>query len=284
MNNEKNRIKWVEQVHDNLKLRGRSEKTFDNYKSALIRFFKYYSKDIIIKKLNEREIIKFLKSEYLDKNKCGDSYNVAVCAITLMFSVCFNISLNRILLPNTKLQKRMPKIITKDLFLEIFNNEKHLNHKCWLLLSFCSGLRVEEIATIKIENINSKEHKLKILGKGNKERITILPDIVIKFLRLYYKEQHITLKQGYLFKGTNQKEHMNEKTIINYFTSIKYKYKLDKNISFHCLRHSFATYYLANGGSLLTLKSMLGHKSLNTTTIYLHLSQNFNELEGINYV
>ena len=77
---------------------------------------------------------------------------------------------------------------------------------------------------------------------------------------------------------------MNSKTIVNYFTKIKNKYNLNKNLTFHCLRHSFATYYLSNGGNILTLKSMLGHKSLNSTTIYLHISQNFNSLEGIKYV
>lgn len=58
---------------------------------------------------------------------------------------------------------------------------------------------------------------------------------------------------------------------------------LSKNITFHSLRHSFATYFLVNGGDILVLKSMLGHTSLNTTMIYLHLAQNFNKLEGINY-
>ena len=77
---------------------------------------------------------------------------------------------------------------------------------------------------------------------------------------------------------------MNSKTIINYFSEIKKTYELNKNISFHSLRHSFATYYLVNGGSLLKLQSMLGHKSLNTTAIYLHLALNFNELEGVKYV
>ena len=128
------------------------------------------------------------------------------------------------------------------------------------------------------------EHKLKVLGKGNKERYTILPDITIKFLRLYCKEKKITRKNGYLFVGTSDHDVMNSKTIINYFTRIKNEYNLNKNLTFHCLRHSFATYYLLNGGNILTLKSMLGHKSLNSTTIYLHLSQNFNSLEGIKYV
>ena len=191
--------------------------------------------------------------------------------------------LKKSLLPNYKLRKRLPDIIDKENFINIFNNEKHINHKCWLLLAFCSGLRVEEVATIKIENIYANEHKLKVLGKGNKERYTILPDITIKFLRLYCKEKKITRKSGYLFVGTLGHDVMNSKTIVNYFTKIKNEYNLNENLTFHCLRHSFATYYLLNGGNILTLKSMLGHKLSNSTTIYLHISQNFNSLEGIKY-
>lgn len=282
MNTEKNQKMWIEKVHENLILRGRSETTFINYKSCLHRFFNYYDENTNIKKLKENEIISFLNEEYIIPNKCKSTYNIAVCSIRILYAVCFDSSLNRILLPTSKLTKKLPTILPKDKFIQIINEEKILKHKCWLILSFCCGLRVDEVARIKVEDINSKEHKLKVMGKGNKERFTILPDIVIKILRLYCKEKNI--KSGYLFPGTNNKEVMNSKTIINYFSVLKYNYNLDENISFHSLRHSFATYYLSNGGSLLTLKSMLGHTHLNTTTIYLHLSQNFNELEGIKYV
>ena len=87
-----------------------------------------------------------------------------------------------------------------------------------------------------------------------------------------------------MFKGINEHEHINCKSIINYFSTLKIAYDLDKNISFHTLRHSFATYYLMNGGNIITLKNMLGHSHLNTTNIYLHIAQNFNQLECINYV
>ena len=282
MNTDKNQEKWINLVHENLKLRGRSEVTFINYKSALKRFFNFYDRSIYIKKLKETNIINFLNNEYLIPNKSKYSYNLAIASIRLLYLVCFNISLNNFLLPSSKLIKKIPRILPKEDFLKIFNNEHNLKHKCWLILAFCSGLRVDEVSKVKVEDINSKEHKIKVLGKGNKERYTFIPDITIKLLRVYCKQNNI--KSGSLFKGTNGKEFMNNKTIINYFSVIKYEYNLDNNISFHSLRHSFATYYLANGGSLLTLQSMLGHKSLNTTTIYLHLSQNFNALEGIKYV
>lgn len=284
MNTEKNKQIWIEKVHENLILRGRSEATFINYKCALTNFFDFYPKDTNIKKLKEEDIVDYLKKQILDKNKCASTFNVTVCAIRLCYLINFEISLNRILLPTSKLKKTIPTILPKDIFIKIFNNEKNLKHRCWLLLAFCSGLRVEEVAKIKIEDINSKEHKLKVLGKGNKERYTFLPDITIKFLRLYYKSVKITKKEGYLFEGTTGKDCMNPKTIINYFSDIKRTYNLNNNISFHSLRHSFATYYLSNNGSLLTLQSMLGHKNINTTTIYLHISQNFNELNGVKYV
>ena len=271
MNTDENQKIWIEKIHQNLILRGRSEKTFDNYKSSLLRFFKYYDSNTNIKKLKESDII-----EFIIPNKCKDTYNLAVCSIRLFYLVCFNISLNRILLPTSKLTKKLPATIDKDLFIKIVNEEKYLKHKCWLLLGFCSGLRVSEIARIKVEDISIKNKTIKILGKGNKERLTILPNIVFKALKTYCIKNNI--KTGYIFKGSKNKPFMNEKTIINYFSVIKDLYHLNDNISFHSLRHSFATYYLTHGGSLLKLQLMLGHNSLSTTSIYLHLTQNFEEV------
>ena len=283
MNTEKNKQIWIEKVHENLILRGRSEATFINYKSALKRFLDFYSQETKIKNLKENDIIEYLMHEIINKNKCGSTLNVTVCAIRLCYILNFGIDLNRILLPTSKLKKKLPIILLKEDFLKLINDEQNIKHQCWLLLAFCSGLRVDEVSKIKIEDINSKEHKLKVLGKGNKERYTLLPDITIKALRKFYKSKKMTKKTGYLFEGISGKEHMNSKTIINYFSGIKRNYNLDKNISFHTLRHSFATYYLLNDGSLLTLQSMLGHKSINATIIYLHLSLNFNELKGVKY-
>ena len=282
MNTEKNQKIWIKKVYENLNLRGRSERTFENYRSALNRFLNYYNENTNIKKLKENDIINFLNDEYLKLNKCKSSYNLAVASIRLLYLVCFNISLNKTLLPSSKLTKKLPTILPKDKFLQIINGEKNLKYKCWLILAFCSGLRVDEVSKVKVEDINSKEHKLKVLGKGSKERYTFLPDVTIKLLRLYCKEKNI--RSGYLFPGIKNKEVMNCKCIINYFSVIKDNYSLNDNISFHSLRHSFATYYLKNGGSLLTLQSMLGHTKITTTVIYLHLSQNFNELEGVKYV
>ena len=283
-NTEKHKNKWVEKVRYTLELGGKSDRTFINYKSHITRFLNYYNENVEINKLSEDEIVDYFRKQYIDLNRCASSLNVGMCSVRFLYSVCFNRKLNKDLLPSTKLQKKMPTIISKHLFLKIVNEEPCLKQKCWLILAFCSGLRVDEIAKLRIENIYPNEHKLKVLGKGNKERYTILPDIVIKFLRLYCKQEHITNKHGYLFISNDKNSHINSKSIINYFSTLKVAYNLDKNISFHTLRHSFATYYLMNGGNIISLKSMLGHAHLDTTNRYLHIAQNFNNLEGIKYV
>ena len=283
MNNEKNKKIWLKKCEETLRMGGRSEVTIKNYRYAIIRFLNRYDEKTNISKLTIDDIIKYFKKDFIDKGLSAATYNVNLAAVRFFYLICFDRSISKVLLPNSKLRKRFPKIVTKELFLKIINNEDNLEHKCWLLLSFCCGLRISEVATIKIEDIYSEEHKLRILGKGNKERFTILPDIVIKFLRLFYKKKRFTHKKGYLFIGQNINNHICERTIGNYFSSLKKEYNLPPEITEHSLRHSFATYFLMNGGDLLVLKSMMGHKSLNSTSIYVHLSQNFNNIKGINY-
>ena len=281
MNNEKNKKVWLKKCEETLRMGGRSEVTIKNYRYAIIRFLNRYDEKTNISKLTTDAIIKYFKKDFIDKGLSAATYNVNLAAVRFFYLICFERSISKVLLPNSKLRKRFPEILTKELFLKIINNEDNIEHKCWLLLSFCCGLRISEVATIKIEDIYSKDHKLKVLGKGNKERFTILPDIVIKFLRLFYQKKRYTHKKGYLFFGQNINNHICERTIGNYFSSLKKEYNLPPEITEHSLRHSFATYFLMNGGDLLVLKSMMGHKSLNSTSIYVHLSQNFNNVKGI---
>ena len=283
MNNEKNKKVWLKKCEETLRMGGRSEVTIKNYRYAIIRFLNRYDEKTNISKLTTDAIIKYFKKDFIDKGLSAATYNVNLAAVRFFYLICFERSISKVLLPNSKLRKRFPKIVTKELFLKIINNEDNLEHKCWLLLSFCCGLRISEVATIKIEDIYSKEHKLRVLGKGNKERFTILPAIVIKFLRLFYQKKRYTHKKGYLFIGQNVNNHICERTIGNYFSSLKKEYNLPPEITEHSLRHSFATYFLMNGGDLLVLKSMMGHKSLNSTSIYVHLSQNFNNIKGIKH-
>ena len=278
----------IQKVIDTLTMGRRSEKTIENYVCAINRFLDYFENNDI-SKLNESNIIDYIKNNYLNKQCATNTYNMNISAIKYFYSVYYNKELNNKLLPHAKLTKRLPTTIDKETFIKILNEEKNLKHKCWLLLGYCSGLRIEEVVSVKIKNINSKEHELKVLGKRRKERFTILPDITIKYLRLFYKDKyrkeffHKENKTGYLFEGNQGANHISVNTVANYFKEIKLKYNLDEDITFHSLRHSFATNFIKAGGDPFVLKSMLGHSSLNTTSIYIHMGRDFNNLKGVNY-
>ena len=275
----------IQKVIDTLKMGGRSEKTIENYIHSIRRFLEYF-KNKDISKLKEEDIIEYIKYRYLNNSCAGSTYNMNICAIKYFYSINYNKVFNSKLLPHAKLVKKIPTIVSKDIFIKIFNEEPDLKRKCWLLLSYCSGLRVEEIAKLRIENINSKEHQLKVYGKGKKERYTVLTDVTIHYLRLYYKNTRYfssKTKNGYLFKGTSYSEHINSGSISNYFTTLKKYYALNESVSFHSLRHSFASNFIKAGGDAFILKSMLGHSSLNTTSIYVHTGRDFNNLKGVNY-
>ena len=281
------RKEQIQKVIDTLRIGGRSEKTILNYTHAINRFLEYFQ-DTQIEQLTEHDILEYIKINYLNKKRAANTYNMNICAIKYFYSVNFNKEFNSKLLPHSKLAKKIPTTIDKETFDKIFYGEKSLKHKCWLLLAYCSGLRAEEIANVRMKDINADEHQLKVLGKRKKERYTFLPEITVRYLRMYYKSYYCqpynprTNRTGYLFEGYKYKA-LTSKTVVNYFTGIKKKYNLDEDISFHSLRHSFATNFIKSGGDPFVLKSMLGHSSLNTTSIYIHMGRDFNNLKGVNY-
>lgn len=270
-------------VNDTLIMGGKSKITIDKYTYAIERFLNAHGNNTKISSFTEKEIIKYLKKKFIDTNLKATTYNFNLAAISYFYVVCFEKEFNSKILPKAKLEKKLPSIIEKDTFIKLINKEKNIEHKCWMILGFCSGLRASEVASIKVENIDVNNHRIKIIGKGNKERYTILPDICINILRQYCKANRITYKTGYLFPGCAGEIHISSRTISNYFTIYMKENTLSQKFSFHTLRHSFATYYLMNGGDQFVLKDMLGHKSLSTTAIYVHLANDFNNLKGINY-
>lgn len=144
----------IQKVIDTLKIGGRSDKTIQNYVYAIHRFLKYFE-DKDISTLNESDILQYAKCRYFDNNCAGNTYNMNLSAIKFFYSINFNKNFNNKLLPHAKLAKKIPTTIDKDTFNKIFYGEKSLKHKCWLLLAYCSGLRAEEVASVKLKDINA---------------------------------------------------------------------------------------------------------------------------------
>lgn len=282
----------LQKVKDLLKMRGCSDRTATNYISCINRFKNYYDmKGVKLNTLNENDILDYLKQNCIDIGFSAATINVNRAAIKYYYLVNFNIDLNKTLLPSCKVKNRFPILLTKQQILNMINNENNLKHKLWIILGYGSGLRISEVAALKVSDIISKEHKIRIIGKGNKERYAPLPDITLKLLRIYWVKNKDKIINDYLFPGIykNKKNtHINPFTIKEAFQKIKYNNNLDNSITFHTLRHSFATEYIKSGSDIWELKTLLGHSSINSTMIYLHMAEDFSKvsspLDGVNNV
>lgn len=270
----------LQKVKDLLMLRNCSDRTISNYLSCINRF-KQFNKRKNLEKLTEAEILEYLKKNFINIGCAAATINVNRAAIKYYYLVNFNKEFSNILLPQTKIPSRFPKLLSKQDVIKIFNSEFNLKHKLWIILAYGSGLRITEVAELKVSDIISKEHKLHIIGKGNKERYAPLPDFTLKLLRLYWIQNKDKITNDYLFPGINKQrigKCVSSFTIKEAFQKIKENNNLDNSITFHTLRHSYATEFIKAGGDIWELKNILGHSSINTTSIYLHMAENFENI------
>jgi integrase/recombinase XerD len=162
--------------------------------------------------------------------------------------------------------------------IDLTTNEGERNRAMLETLYGC-GLRVSELTALKISDLFFEEGFIKITGKGNKQRFVPIGNLTQKYIQIYKDTMriHLNIKKGFedtLFLNRRG----NQLTRAMIFTIIKdlaTKIDLNKNISPHTLRHSFATHLLENGADLRSIQLMLGHESITTTEIYVHLDRKF---------
>ena len=180
---------------------------------------------------------------------------------------------------NPRLRRKLPNILTieeVDNLLDIkLNTPFDYRNKAMLELMYSSGLRVSELVDLKLNNIDLDNGYVRCLGKGKKESIIPIGEIAIEYLKKYINEYRNSMKKGYYTENVFLNNHGKNITRQGFFLIIKNIAKeknIDKNITPHMLRHSFATHLLNNGANLRTIQEMLGHSSITTTQIYTNVS------------
>ncbi len=281
MNNEKLN-EYIIDYLDYLKFeRKLSNETINNYKYDLIKFDKFLAnKNIDIINVETKNIL-----EYLKKINNLDSSSISR-NITTINSFYNYLIVNKIVNSNPcefidrpKLKKRIPNTLTVDeidnlLNIEL-NNEFDYRNKAMLELMYSSGLRVSEMVNLTTRDIDFENCIVRCFGKGAKERIVPLNDYVIFYLKKYLKIRHRLLKKNrndYLFLNNHGKK-LTRQGFEYILKNILEEKKIDKYITPHTLRHSFATHLLEGGADLRSIQILLGHENLTTTTIYTHISR-----------
>ncbi|WP_340066709.1 site-specific tyrosine recombinase XerD [Ascidiimonas aurantiaca] len=176
-------------------------------------------------------------------------------------------------LPDTLSVEEIDKLITT---VDLSKPEGERNRALLETLYGC-GLRVSELISLRISDIYFEEGFLKVTGKGNKQRLVPLGNITQKYISIYLKElrPHVPIQKGFediLFLNRNGKM-LSRAMIFKIVKELAQKAGIRKKISPHTFRHSFASHLLENGADLRAIQQMLGHKSITTTEIYMHIDR-----------
>ena len=158
-----------------------------------------------------------------------------------------------------------------------------MRNKAIVEVLYGCGLRVTELISLRISNINEESEFIKIVGKGNKERIVPIGSVALKLIKIYITEVrvHLNIKPGnedYVFLNRSGTQ-LSRISIFTMIKALAIKINLNKTISPHTLRHSFATHLIEGGADLRAVQEMLGHSSITTTEIYTHLDKEY--LHGV---
>lgn len=255
-----------------------SNNTYESYRYNLIKICKYFnttelitltSDDVRMFLYNSKESSK-TNAHYLTVLKSLYDYMLDLEKITK--NPCDEIK-------SPKIPKNLPKFLTEEEVIKLLDIKclKPIDYrnKAMLELLYATGMRISELLNLELSNINFEDESVKVMGKGSKERIIPISDISIRYLKEYIDEyRNFILKTNqseYVFINYNGKK-MSRQGFFKILKKICNECGINKEISPHILRHSFATHLLNNGADLRIIQELLGHENISTTEIYSHIS------------
>lgn len=220
-----------------------------------------------------QQYILYLKK---DKKLAPGTINNYISGIRFFVTFVLKQEWDHYQVPRMKRPQYFPVILSREEVLRFIDQTDNLKHKAFFALLYGSGLRVNEVAKLKIGDICSKTMCVRVEhAKHNTNRYTILSNKALAVLRDYFRHSFTprtyTL-DDWLFPGKNKENHISIKTIKNTFLKLRERLHQNDKISAHTLRHCFATHALEDGVDPVYIQQMLGHKSLQTTTAYLHMT------------
>jgi site-specific recombinase XerD len=260
--------KLLERYKRDLRLRGFSEATYKNYLLCIKQFLSYYDQPI---DNLDCETIKDYQFHLLTVKKASDSkVRQVYSALKYFYTQTLGKSWDEMKIPQLKKKKKLPTCFTFNEVLSIIEQSANIKHRVLLTLIYSSGLRVSEAAKIKLTDIKRDRRRLLVnLGKGGKDRYTILSDLCLENLETYWR---LYRPEYWLFPGRKGNS-LSPRACQHAFYTAKEKAGIKTEGGIHILRHSFATHFLESGGGLFQLQRFMGHKNLKTTLVYAHVQE-----------
>lgn len=258
----------INRYRQKLEIENYSPQTIKSYLSALHLFL-----DFIIKRkvteITDEDITAYLHFCKTEKNYAYSSMKLAVASIQFLYKKVLEQPVPKALEINIRKPQTLPTVLSKSEISRILAATTNLKHKTLLLLIYSAGLRLGEVLNLTPEDINAESMRIHIRsGKGKKDRYVMLSKNTLKLLRQYYLKYH---PKELIFEGVKGGKY-NARSVQNVLKTALQKANIKKQATVHTLRHSFATHLLDAGNDIRYIQTLLGHKRLETTQIYTHVS------------
>jgi len=251
-----------------LQLHGRSEVTQRNYLCIAKKFAEYCDHPIEETEIDHvREFLHYLR--YQKKLTVG-SVNYYHTAIKFLFQVTLDKAWNDWKVPRLRGYKSLPAVLSQEEVSKLLNCVVNLKHKAILTTIYSGGLRVSEACRLKVGDIDSNNMQIFIRqSKGNKDRYTVLSQKTLVLLRSYWRE--CGQPKDWLFPGQKAGDHITSASVRAFLKDACKAEEITKAVTVHTLRHCFATHLLEANIDIFRIKVLLGHSSITSTCLYLHL-------------
>ena len=259
----------IERFIREMEYRNYSPRSIQSYSSLLSKVESYYNQPL--DKITGRQIKEYLHGRIMADKISVTMVNQYISAYKILQVDILQRDWEQIRIKRPRKEQRIPVVLSGEEVERLIKATANIKHRAILMLAYSSGLRRQEVQFIKPSAIDSSRMQIHVVqGKGKKDRYTILAKKTLDILREYYRRERPT---KYLFEAQGRKgQNLSESTLNNIIKQGVKKAGINKNISFHTLRHSFATHLLEKGLNLRLIQQFMGHTSLKTTSLYLHIA------------
>lgn len=254
---------------EDMRVRNLAASTQAEYIRAVAKFAKYFGKSPEL--LGPEEVRTYQVHVACERKLSWSAFNLIVCAIRFLYQHTLHVDWAFEKIPYAKKPRKRPVILSMDEVCAFLGAISNLKYRVAVMVAYAAGLRTSEVLHLRVGDIDSKRMMIRInQGKWRTDRDVCLCPTLLAWLRAYWK---ICRPQDYLFPGKKPDRLLSVRTLRAAICRARQDSGISKTVTMRMLRHSFATHLLESGTNIRIIQALLGHRSLNTTAIYTHVSR-----------
>lgn len=254
---------------EDMKVRNLATSTIDTYVMEVAAFARYFNRSPEL--LGPEEIRKYQVHMVNEKKLAWGGFNKAVCALRFLYSKTLDKDWSVERIPYAKRPKKLPLVLSQDEVRAVLEAIEDPQSRVIAMTLYGAGLRISEAIHLRVADVNSKRMVLHVVeGKGRKDRLVMLSSVLLTHLRRHHRRHR---PRRWLFPSPlGLDTHVSARHVSTAIKAARHVVE-DKPVTSHTFRHCFATHLLEAGTDLRTVQALLGHSSIHTTAIYMHVTR-----------